>query len=59
MRVDVYAVEKIARFFLREFDSTVSKGGKWLNEMDRETQKKERKARCVVVTPTQSSVGVA
>lgn len=42
---DRVSVEKIARFFLAEFKSTLKSGGKWLNELDKEEQKRVKASR--------------
>ena len=38
--VDKFAIEKLARVFLRDFNEGMTQGGKWLNEMTPEEQKK-------------------
>ena len=42
---DRVSVEKIARFFLAEFKNTLKSGGKWLNELDKEEQKRVKASR--------------
>ena len=38
--VDKFAIEKVARVFLRDFNEGINQGGKWLNEMSPEEQRR-------------------
>ena len=38
--MDKFAIEKLARVFLRDFNEGITQGGKWLNEMTPEEQRK-------------------
>jgi predicted unusual protein kinase regulating ubiquinone biosynthesis (AarF/ABC1/UbiB family) len=55
--VDKFSVEKIARFFLKEFNKGVSEGGKWTNQLTPEEQREIQKARRKQLGADRFSVG--
>lgn len=55
--VDRLSVEKIVRFFLTEFTTTVSSGGKWVNQLSKEEQKEIRRQRRAQLGADLFSVG--